>query len=71
MSRTNRSFKNGKGRDGKHDLRTLVARDNRAPGLRNHKWDRQDAKNSLQAGEDTAVSGKRRRYSNRYGNYVL
>ena len=71
MSRTTCSFKNGKGRDGKHDLRTLVARDNRATGLRNHKRGRRDAKNSLQAGEDTAVSGKRRCYSNRYGAYEL
>ena len=71
MSRTTRSFRTGKGRDGKHDWTTIVARDNRATGLRDHKLDRRAAKISLKTGEDTALSGKHRRYSNRYGDYIL
>ena len=71
MSRTRRSFRSGRGRDGKPDFATLIARDNRATGLRDHKRDRHEAKTSLQSGEDTAVSGKHRRYSNRYGDYAL
>ena len=44
MSRTIRRYINGVGRDGKQDLRTLVARDDRATGLRDHKRDRRVAK---------------------------
>ena len=71
MSRTTRSFLRGRGRDGKHDWPTLIARDNRATGLRDHKRDRQQAKVSLRSGEDTAVAGKHRRYTTRYGTYLL
>ena len=69
MSNTVRSYLSRKGRDGKKDWRTMIARDNRVTGLRNHKTDRRAAKASLKTGEDTALSGKHRRYSNRYGNY--
>lgn len=71
MSRTIRSFRKGKGRDGKQDWTTRIARDNRATGLRDHKRDRHIAKVSLKTGEDNALSGKHRRYSNRYGSYML
>ena len=71
MSRTKRSFRTGTGRDGKQDWTTMLARDNRATGLRDHKLDRRAARISLKTGEDTALSGKHRRYSDRYGNYFL
>ena len=71
MSRTVRSYRDGKGRDGQQDFRTTVARDNRATGLRDHRGERQAARTSLRMGEDTALSGKHRRYSRRYGTYLL
>ena len=71
MSRTFRSYLNGRGRDGNQDFRTMVARDNRATGLRDHRTERQATRTSLHMGEDTALSGKHRRYSRRYGAYLL
>ena len=71
MSRTIRQYRSGKGRDGKHDFKTIIDRDNRATGLRTHRQDRHRAKVSLKFGEDTALSGKHRRYSTRYGQYEL
>ena len=48
----------------------MIAWDNRATGLRTHKRDRRAAKDALKSGEDDALpNGKRRRYSNRYGDY--
>ena len=71
MSNTTRSFRTGKGRDGKQDWTTMVTRDSRATGLRDHRRDRRITKVSLKTGEDIALSGKHRRYSNRYGEYLL
>ncbi len=72
MSRTIRRYISGPGRDGKQDLRTLVARDDRATGLRDHKRDRRVARALLKSGNgDSLPAGKRRRYSERYGSYEL
>ena len=72
MSKTIRHYIRGAGRDGKQDWRTRIARDDRATGLRDHKRDRRLARASLKsASEDTLPSGKRRRYSDRYGAYEL
>ena len=50
----------------------MIARDNRATGLRPQKRDRREARASLKAGDNDALpNGKCRRYSNRYGPYVL
>ena len=70
MSRTIRRYIEGPGRDGKQDWRTIIARDNRATGLRTQKRDRHVAKAALKAGqEERLLVGKRRRYSDRYGEY--
>ena len=69
MSRTSRKHLNGNGRDGKHDFMTLIARDDRVTGLRDHRRDRRTARESLRRGEDKILSGKHRRYSNRHGAY--
>ena len=62
----------GRGRDGKQDWPTRISRDNRATGLRTHKTDRKAAKDSMKADNgDSLPSGKRRRYSDRYGYYLL
>ena len=72
MSRTIRHYIGGPGPDGKQDLRTSVARDNRATGLRTHKTDRKAAKDLMKSGNgDSLPGGKRRRYSERYGSYML
>ena len=72
MSRTNRRYIGGRGRDGKQDWPTRIARDNRATGLRTHKRDRRVAKSSLKSGIGNRLpGGKRRRYSDRYGSYML
>ena len=72
MSRTFRRYIDGPGRDGKQDWRTRVARDNRATGLRTQKRDRRVAKAAMKSGEENTLSGgKRRRYSDRYGDYEL
>ena len=71
MSKTVRSYLGRKGPDGKKDWRTMIARDNRATGLRDHRRDRHITKASLKDGEDNALSGKHRRYSGRYGTYRL
>ena len=72
MSRTVRRYIDGPGHDGKQDWRTRIARDNRATGLRTQKRDRRVAKVALKSGqEDSLHSGKRRRYSERYGDYEL
>ena len=72
MSRTIRRYIEGLGRDGKQDWRTRVARDDRVTGLRTQKRDRRVAKAAIKAGqEDSLLSGKRRRYSDRYGEYEL
>ena len=70
MSRTIRRYRGRTGKDGKPDWRTLIARDNRVTGLRNHRQHRQATRISLKTGEDTALSGKHRRYSLRYGRYI-
>lgn len=72
MARTRRNYLEGPGRDGKVGLKTIVARDNRATGLRDHRQDRRAARVALKDDEDeTVTSGKMRRYSNRYGDYEL
>ena len=72
MSRTIRHYTGVTGREGKQDLLTRVARDDRATGLRDHKRDRRVAKVSLKSGDGDALpTGKRRRYSERYGSYEL
>ncbi len=72
MSKTIRHYINGLGRDGKQDWPTRIAHDNRATGLRDHKRDRRLARASLRSGtEDDLPNGKRRRYSDRYGSYML
>ena len=72
MSRTIRRYIGGTGRDGKQDWPTIVARDDRATGLRDHKRDRRVARVSLKSGDGEALpGGKRRRYSERYGDYEL
>ena len=72
MSKTTRYYIGGLGRDGKQDWRTRIARDDRATGLRTHNRDRRVAKVSLKFGDgDDLPSGKRRRYSDRYGSYEL
>ena len=72
MSRTIRRYIDGPGRDGKQDWRTRITRDNRATGLRTQKRDRRVAKAAMKCGEgDSLSSGKRRRYSDRYGDYEL
>ena len=72
MSRTTRHYLAGPGRDGRPDWSTLIARDNRATGLRDHKRDRRTAKATLKSGDNDALpNGKRRRYSDRYGDYEL
>ena len=72
MSRTIRHYMGGPNRDGKLDWRTRIARDDRATGLRDHNRDRRMARASLKSsnGEDLP-NGKRRRYSDRYGAYIL
>ena len=70
MSRTRRSYRKGRGRDGKQDWKTIIARDNHVTGLRDQKRDRHIARVTLRTEEeDTVLSGKHRRYSNRYGAY--
>ena len=72
MSRTNRRYIGGPGRDGMQDWPTRIARDNRATGLRAHKRERSVAKASLKSNNgDSLIGGKRRRYSDRYGSYIL
>ncbi|MYE41860.1 MAG: hypothetical protein F4X27_16790 [Chloroflexi bacterium] len=72
MSRTIRRYITGRGRDGKPDFPTVVARDDRVTGLRDHKRDRRVARESLKCGDGEALpGGKRRRYSERYGEYEL
>lgn len=72
MSRTTRRYLGGPGRDGRPDWRTRIVRDDRATGLREHKRDRRTAKATLNSGDgDTLPNGKRRRYSDRYGEYEL
>ena len=69
MSRTIRSYRKGKGRDGRNDWTTIIARDSHVTGLRDQKRDRQIARVTLRTEEETALSGKHRRYSNSYGSY--
>ena len=69
MSRTIRSYRKGRGRDGKHDWTTIIARDNHVTGLRDQKRDRQITRATLRTEGETVLSGKHRRYSNRYGTY--
>jgi hypothetical protein len=72
MSNALRYSIGGPGRDGKQDWQTMIARDNRATGLRTQKRDRWEARASLKSGDyDALPNGKRRRYSNRYGDYEL
>ena len=72
MSKTIRRYIGGLGRDGKQDWWTRIARDDRATGLRTHERDRKVAKVRLKSGDGDALpSGKRRRYSDRYGSYEL
>ena len=72
MSNTIRHYINGPGRDGRQDWRTRVARDDRATGLRGHKRDRRVARVLLKSGNGgSLLTGKRRRYSERYGSYEL
>ncbi len=72
MSKTIRHYIGGRGRDGKQDWRTRIARDNRATGFRTQKSDRRLARASLKSSEgDSLASGKRGRYSDRYGAYEL
>ena len=79
MSRTYREVlsdrKSGteKARDGKtrKTMANWVARDNRATGLREHRQYRRKVKHQLRAGDHDVMSGKRRRYGDRYGAYFL
>ena len=74
MARTRRNYLEGVARDGKIDWKTVIARDNRATGLRDQKRDRRKTRVELkEAGDDESnvVGGKRRRYSDRYGTYEL
>ena len=67
-----RNYMSGPGRDGKQDFQTLVARDDRATGLRTHKRERRLARASLKSGDGESLRcGKSRRYSDRYGDYLL
>ena len=57
-------------RDGRTGFTTLIRRDNRATGLREHKQYRARTRVELKGGNDDAVaSGKMRRYGDRYGTY--
>ena len=57
-------------RDGRTTFTTIIRRDNRATGLREHKKYRARARIELKGGNDDAVTaGKIRRYGDRYGNY--
>lgn len=72
MSRTTRKGLTGVTRDGKTAWKTIIARDRRATGLRDHRRDRREARTLLKGGDGNALaSGKRRRYSNRYGDRRL
>ena len=44
MSKTIRRYIGGPGSDGKQDWQTMIARDNRATGLRTQKRDRREAR---------------------------
>ncbi len=72
MARTRRNYREGVARDGKPDWNTIIARDNRATGLRDQKQDRRKTRSEMknEDPEDSNVAGgKRRRYSDRYGSY--
>ena len=72
MSKTLRHYIGGPGRGGKQDWQTMIARDNRATGLRDHKREHRVARPSLKSGDGYALpNGKRRRYGNRYSDYEL
>ena len=72
MSKTIRHYIGGPGHDGKQDWRTRIARDDRGTFLRTDKANRIAAKASLKSGGgDSPPGGKRRRYSDRYGSYML
>lgn len=70
MARTKRRYIKTAGPDGKMDFFTVIRRDNRATGLRDHRRDRREARIILRtSAEDTLTAGKKRRYSMRYGDY--
>ena len=69
MSRTIRSHRKGRGRDGWNDWTTIIARDSHVTGLRDQKRDRHIARVTLRTDGETVLSGKHRRYSNSYGSY--
>ena len=57
-------------RDGRTGFTTIIRRDTRATGLREHKQYRARTRIELKGGNDDAVaSGKMRRYGDRYGRY--
>lgn len=57
-------------REGRTTFATIIRRDNRATGLREHKQYRPRIRIELKGGNDDAVaSGKMRRYGDRYGIY--
>ena len=67
MSRTVRQYIGGQGRDGEQDWPTVIARDNRATGLRTHKRDQRVAKASPKSVDaDSLPCGKHHRYTERY-----
>ena len=60
-------------RDGKADFATIIKRDNRVTGLRDrdHRWDRRRTRSHFKSDpeNDVIISGARRRYTARYGDY--
>ena len=70
MARTRRNLISGPAKDGQECWPTILARDDRATGLRDHGRDRREARADLRNGDEHKVAGgKRRRYSNSYGQY--
>ena len=59
-------------RDGRKSIFTVVRRDNRCTGFREHRRYRARTRFELKRGDDDeVVSGKKRRYGDRYGDYEL
>ena len=51
MSRTIRSYRKGRGRDGRNDWTTIIAQDSHVTGLRDQKRDRHIARVTLKTDE--------------------
>ena len=59
-------------RDGQRDIALELHRDYQATGLREHKQYRARTRQALKTSDyDAVLTGKKRRYGDRYGDYVL